>query len=316
MLPLTIRQAKGGTLALWKSVFDPYVTPLPSLTSSFLTLLFNPPDATPSIHITVYLPTSGREDDFMNETVKLYDHLHDMTSKYPEHCIFLRGDANVNQKNTTRLRVLNSLCSKFNLQRKELKHNTYHHFTGEGQSDSELDVLIFTPPATETLLKIFCRLDDPNPTSHHDALLSSFTTPPKLDTFRPENLPRAPRVSNQRVKVHWDDSGIESYSKYVGLSLEQLRRRWSDSSSPSSMDVLFHATNKILDTYAKHTNYHIELSAPRQINKRKKLKILTRSEAYLRRSHNMLKSVSKLSSLFLSMAHKEKKCQHSRTSWG
>ena len=62
-LPLTGRRAKGGTLALWKSKFDPYVTSLPSVTSSFMTIIFAPKYATPSIHITVYLPTSGREDD-------------------------------------------------------------------------------------------------------------------------------------------------------------------------------------------------------------------------------------------------------------
>ena len=56
--------------------------------------------------------------------------------------MFIRGDANVNSKNTGRTELFQNLCKSFNLKFTDICHPTYHHFTGDGMSDSELDVLL------------------------------------------------------------------------------------------------------------------------------------------------------------------------------
>ena len=190
-LQLLHHTAKGGTMAMWKHDLDPFVSSLPAISSSFHTIIFTPPRSAPSIHITLYLPTAGREDPFIEATVQLYDHILDLTNRFPDYSLFVRGDANVNSKNCKRLRILNSICSKFNLIRKEIGHKTYHHFVGKGMSDSELDVLIYKIPSEEQLLKVYCIHENPLMTSHHDALMSCFFLPVVQHTPKIDDLPRA-----------------------------------------------------------------------------------------------------------------------------
>ena len=58
-LSLVKNRANGGTMVCWKSCLDPYITPLPVSSPSFLPILFQPPGSPLSIHISVYLPTLG-----------------------------------------------------------------------------------------------------------------------------------------------------------------------------------------------------------------------------------------------------------------
>ena len=80
----------------------------------------------------------------------------------------------------------------------DLGHNSYHHFVGNGISDSQLDVLLRSKNHSETLNNIFCKHDDPQISSHHDALLSPFLLP-RLQKSPPVVNPLAPRIANDHV---------------------------------------------------------------------------------------------------------------------
>ena len=69
-LPLVKSQARGGTLALWRKWLDPYVNIHPVKTSSFLPLVLQLPGTKTSVHIGLYLPTSGKEEEFVSEACK------------------------------------------------------------------------------------------------------------------------------------------------------------------------------------------------------------------------------------------------------
>ena len=79
-LPLLSSKAYGGTMVLWRRQLDPYVTVYPNIPStSFLPIIFQPPDHTTTIHICIYLPTSGLEDEFLlalSELSSTLDQLH------------------------------------------------------------------------------------------------------------------------------------------------------------------------------------------------------------------------------------------------
>ena len=64
-LALEKRQAHGGTLALWHSALDPFISILPTTSPAVLPLLLSIPGLSPSVHIGIYLPTSGRDDLFV-----------------------------------------------------------------------------------------------------------------------------------------------------------------------------------------------------------------------------------------------------------
>ena len=289
-LPLNSKRAKGGTLIMWKKELDIYITPLPTPSSSMLPILFTPTGLSPSVHVAIYLPTAGRDVDFAMELSYLDGLISDIYQKYPGISLFIRGDANVNLKNLRRSELLQNFCNRFNLEQKRLSHPTYHHFTGDGLSDSELDVLIHSCGASEVLMNIICKLSDPTILSHHDIILSKFTLEKTL-TIPHQKIDTAPRVLNTRVKIRWSDEGINEYRAAISNNLGDLRKRWlqEGSNDTSSFSVMLQSTYAFLDNCARRTNYYIDLSnPPSQKSKRKPLNIV-KSERYLRTCFKTLK---------------------------
>ena len=150
-LPMLRQRAKGGTMVLWKIELQQNIKPLPLMSPSFLPVLFTPQNLKPSIHISIYLPTSGKEDDFVAAITDLKNFIEEIRLMYPDAHLFIRGDANVNENHRTRSSVLKSFCSQLHLCRLPIGHSTDHHFIGDGISDSELDVLLTSQSAKKSI---------------------------------------------------------------------------------------------------------------------------------------------------------------------
>ena len=63
-LTLAGHQAHGGNLAIWHSALDPFISILPTTSPAVLPLLISVPGLLPSVHVGVYLPTSGKDEHF------------------------------------------------------------------------------------------------------------------------------------------------------------------------------------------------------------------------------------------------------------
>ena len=74
-LPLTHPRAKGGTMVMWHSSLSPYVKVLPTPSPSFVSVLLTPPGTLPSLHTAVYLPTAGKEGEWLATLVQLEEHV-------------------------------------------------------------------------------------------------------------------------------------------------------------------------------------------------------------------------------------------------
>ena len=144
-LPLIKNRAKGGTMTLWKKHLDQYITPCNFISSIFLPIVFSFPGFCTSILISIYLPTAGQDIQFLEELLKLGDCISDLTEKHPDAVLFIRGDANVNANDRNRCEAFSKFCEDYNLLKFEFDHPSYHHFTGAGKSDSQLDVLLRSP---------------------------------------------------------------------------------------------------------------------------------------------------------------------------
>ena len=170
----------GGTMIMWKKEFDPHVTVLPVDTAAFLPILLSPPGITPSVHISVYLPTAGKEGQYIEDLGKLSHCLSEIKNNHPSALIFLRGDFNTSRTNSKRMGLLDYFMTSNNLYDIPICHTTYHHFTGDGASDSHLDRLLVTSSITnvEKINTIICKLKNPLVNSHHDILISTVKIPP------------------------------------------------------------------------------------------------------------------------------------------
>ena len=254
-LPLVKSRAHGGTLALWKVEHDPYVSIHTVSSSAFLPLIFDPPFSPLSIHI-------GKESSFYEELSKLSECIDELGDIYTNAPVFIRGDFNVSNKNIPRTNLLNYFCSEHMLNQVSIPHPTYHHFMGQGLSDSHLDKLLYSSflENPESLEHVHCKLTDPLIDSHHDIIISSFKLPIVVPPEASNENVTAPTVENVREKIMWDDNGIEKYQNLVAPHLTRLQELWLDSPSKTSMSLLLESTNNLLSKCASLSNKTLQLS--------------------------------------------------------
>ena len=150
-LPLRNPKAKGGTMVMWKIALDPYVTIHRTDCSSFLPIVVSLPNSPPAIHIALYLPTRGKECEFLEAIADLRILLDELIQKYQDPVIFLRGDANASSTNTMRIPLIKQFIQDFNLKLVNVDHKTYHHFMGQGITYSDLDILLYSKMLTSSL---------------------------------------------------------------------------------------------------------------------------------------------------------------------
>ena len=264
-IPMDRMKAKGGTMAMWSLHIDQHITVLPTSSPSVLPLMIKLPGLAPACHIGVYLPTAGLEEQFMEALSELDIAITSVLERFgTDTIIFIRGDMNISERNSSRTPLLNHMQTKHNLHRVTVFHPSYHHFMGVGgEFDSNLDVLLHTSRegVHEILSEQVCKNDHPLIESHHDLLVSKVFLPPvKTPTLEP--VPLAPKVPNNRAKIKWSETGISDYETVIGPHLDALATRWCNPDSPSSMSVLLSATYSLLNTAATSTNKFIDLSKP------------------------------------------------------
>ena len=288
-LPLYKSKSKGGTMVLWQKWIDPYVKVIPVNTTAFLPILLSLPGTRPAVHVSLYLPTHGQDSAFVSELANLKNCLECLneTCDYPD--IYIRGDGNVNAKNVNRVNLLESFIRNMNLNQTVINHKTYHHFVGQGQFDSNLDILLQSKVVKkENVVKILCKNEDQDMNSHHDAIISVFSTTPSQVEPPSSNLVPAPRLDHTRSKILWSDQGIAAFSELVQTHLKRIRSTWLKPDCQASMAMLLQLTNMILERAAKLTNKSKELGKPALL-KKPKIKI----PAEIRKAKNKLRKANK-----------------------
>ena len=129
-------------MILWKSSLDQFITVHPVPTTSFLPIIFNHPGSPISVHIALYLPTSGQESEFVEQITLLSMTIDDLKEKYSDPLIYIRGDSNVNDNNKERAKIFDNFCNTLHMTNIPTNHKAYHHFLGDGLFDSCIDVIL------------------------------------------------------------------------------------------------------------------------------------------------------------------------------
>ena len=291
-LPLSKSKSHGGTMILWKSSLDPFITVHPVSSSAFLPITFCPPNASPSIHVSVYLPTHGQDSQFVQDLSSLIVCIDELCEQNQDAPVYLRGDFNVNDRNIKRADILHKFCMDLELTEVKISHPTYHHFVGNGTSDSNLDKLMFSNSVLhpEYVKTINCKHENPAVDSHHDLIISSFHLPNKDPAKDDIDNVVAPRVENLRTKIVWSDHGINDYQNIVIPELLRIQQLWYNSDiSKTSLSILFESTNNILARSAELTNKTVKLSES-NFPKSKPIPLSIRKSAnLLKKKHKCLK---------------------------
>ena len=264
-LPLVSSHAIGGTLCLWRKSLDPFITVYKTTSPSFTPIVLSLPDHGVSIHVGLYLPTHGKDAEFVSDLAELGICLDELADKYPRALFYIRGDSNVNEKNKKRVALFQNFMNTFCLSSVKLYHRTYHHFVGEGCFDSNVDIILYSSSLSEpeNVSRIMCKLENPLILSHHDIIISRCSLPlvpqPPVEQ---EDLVAAPRIDLPRYKVFWSDEGMIDYEQLLSPHLKEIRKRWLSPNSASSMSILIKMTNSLMSLAATATNKFKSLSTP------------------------------------------------------
>ena len=121
-LAIVRSRAVGGTMLLWRKCIDPFVSIHPVTSSAFLPIILKLPDAQVSIHIAIYLPTSGKDAEFVTELASLRICLENLLEMYDDPVIYIRGDGNTNKKNHSRVSILDQFLTDFSLSSVKIDH--------------------------------------------------------------------------------------------------------------------------------------------------------------------------------------------------
>ena len=188
--------------------------------------------------------------------------------------------------------LFNQFLENLSLLRLHIHHKTYHHFTGEGLYDSEIDVILHSARLgqCEQIKSVRCKLDHPDMLSHHDMLLSECSIPALPVASNPsEQLLSAPRMNNSREKIVWSADGAAEYEGLVTPALSSLRESWLQPSCKASMYVLLQLTNYALTNAASATNKAISLAVKTRNKIAHKPKQILIATQKLRRAHKKWK---------------------------
>ena len=185
---------------------------------------------------------------------------------------------------------------------------------GDGSSDSPLDVIAHSKSYKETVIRLYCKLDEPEILSHHDLIVSRFAVPTTRSDDRDSCDFAAPRVKCPRARIKWTDDGVQAYSLCVSPILTRLRSTWLNPSSEASTSVLLQSTNAILNLCAMSTNPYSNMSMPKKHHIIRKPKHILISERRLRRSFKRLKKTTCTSPQFSNIQenHRKLKLTHKR----
>ena len=297
-LPLYTSMAYGGTLTLWQKNLDPYIEVVPTSTTSFLPIILMIPGLKTTIHFTLYLPTHGKDEEFISDLAELRNCLDNLLSRYTDPVLYIRGDGNVNPNNKTRVILLQQIIQEYNLVKIELGHKTYHHFVGNGMYDSCIDILLHSHKevVTETVEEIICKETNPAVLSHHDPIVSTFTIPMCSEPQPKTNNVIAPKLEHTRVKILWTEKGKVDYCNLVQPYLRRVRDSWCDPTSKVSMSVLLSLTSDILTHCAMETNKSQEVGNNKEVKSWRYPKAVKLAKNKLSKAHKMFKNAVKYKS--------------------
>ena len=159
-----------GTAIGWHSSFSSFIKTIPVVSTRFCGINLNY-NGLNIIAYTAYLPTSGQDDDFIEEISTLS---HDISENITKHTMLIIGmDANTSNKSSSRRQEAFSLfTNKFQLQTiLPGSEPTFHH--NNGVSESQIDHILTNNLSAVTFLKQICKLDSPTNLSSHDVIMGT-----------------------------------------------------------------------------------------------------------------------------------------------
>ena len=201
--------------------------------------------------ISLYAPTSGKDDEFLECFTHLSNFLNENRTK--EEPIVIGTDSNCSEKSTSRRKnMFSNFCSAFSLTVCSTNLPTFHH--SNHTSESCIDFLLISKSSTTHLSQIqqLCKLDHPTNLSSHDVLLSSVKTRIPVAESKP-SLYNDTYSDFDQKHIVWDRTKVDKYQSLAGAALRDALVFWD---IPEAIPLLCSLFSQLLVKCAEMTFNH------------------------------------------------------------
>ena len=200
---------------------------------------------TKNVHIiayTVYLPTSGQDDEYIEELSRL---THDISEhKNRSTVIIIGADTNTSTKSTKRRQEAfdnfkNEFCLESIVQGEK---PTFHH--NNGVSESQIDHILTNNKDLVSFSEHLCKKDDETNLSSHDAIIGNVKIDKDKETIEKDY--RDTYEAFEPEKIIWKDN--QDYKDMTANILEQLLSTYDQ---PEHLPVLAEMSSNMIALCAK-----------------------------------------------------------------
>ena len=237
--------------------------------------------------ISLYAPTSGKDDEFMECLSHLTEFI--LSNKSENDSIILGADTNCSERSSGRRRKSwKMFCESFHLEENILPAPTFHHH--KGSSETSIDRILTSKLFKLKNLQLHCTLEFPLNLSSHDALTTSvFISVQQRSRSRFQHT----YTDFIREKILWDKELLPKYQTLASSALQEAEELWN---TPETIPLLCSLLPNLPVKCAKLVFEVKTASETKSLKTKKKSKMLRMAEKELTRTHRVWKKSGKPSS--------------------
>ena len=172
--------------------------------------------------ISLYAPTSGKDEDFLECFGFLSDFLE--RNKAADDIVIIGTDSNCSTKSTKRRKsILSDFCQTSCLKINKTEEMTFHH--NNGTSESCIDYFLTSETFSLYNLYQLCTLDTPTNMSSHDPIIATISL--SIDNT-PDSHPTYAHTYTKfnQNKIVWSKDHAEQYQALAGTALTKALDYW------------------------------------------------------------------------------------------
>ena len=199
-----------GSAIAWHHTLDSFIENISTSNERFTGVLLNFPGLK-LLAISVYFPTSGKDDEFLDCIANLSNFIAENITEDRE--VLIGTDSNCSEKSSSRrYKAFSSFCDEFSLAKHTSSSPTFHH--PNGTSESSIDLFLVTAKSKLKILHLLsiCTLDNPLNFSSHDPITASLEIPITKTNINTSTLTETYSKFEQN-KILWNSEFIPKYEK-------------------------------------------------------------------------------------------------------
>ena len=274
-----------GCGIMWHSSLDSTTTRLTTIHPRF-TGVITTIENLKFLFLSVYFPTSGQDDEFLNCIADLSNYIHDNSDSGV--IIVIGADTNCSEKaSKRRKRAFCIFLEEHCLEKISNGRSTFHHTNGLSESCIDFFLVSANRGITSENITTTCTMETPQNFSSHDPLSASLKYECRIIKRKSDIFSSTYQDFSQK-KIIWDQARVPDYQSAVGKTLSYYDSFFS---APECIPLKCKLYSDILVQAAERT---LTSSKPPAKSKRTRVSHkLHQAYQHLRRCYNIWKNEGK-----------------------